>query len=69
MIAASHFGAVKHVATANLNAASAPIGKSASGRSGKHRLGQSITGCDPYPTFALSASDASLGSNSSMRRV
>jgi hypothetical protein len=42
MIPASHFGGLNHVAPANLNAASAPIGMFASSRSGKHRLGQSI---------------------------
>jgi hypothetical protein len=53
MIPASHFGGLNHVAPANLNAASAPIGMSASGRSGKHLLGQSIAGCDPIETLLL----------------
>jgi len=38
---------LNHVAAANLNAASAPIGMSAPGESGKHVLDQSITGFDP----------------------
>jgi hypothetical protein len=52
MIPASRFGGLNHVAAANLNAASAPIGMSASGLSGKYLLDQSITefhpGADSY---------------------
>jgi hypothetical protein len=44
MIPDSPFGSLNHAAAANLNAASAPVGMSASGRSRRHLLGQSITG-------------------------
>jgi hypothetical protein len=47
MIPASRFGGLNHFAVANLSAASAPIGMSASGQSGKHFRNQSITGFDP----------------------
>jgi hypothetical protein len=47
MIAALRFGGLNHIPLANLNGANAPIGMSASGRSGKHLLYQSITGFDP----------------------
>jgi hypothetical protein len=50
MILALRFEGLNHIALANLNAASAPIGMSASGRSGKHLLDQSITGYDPRRT-------------------
>jgi hypothetical protein len=52
MIPASHFGGLNHITVANLNAASAPIGMSASGQSGKHLFDQSITGFDPQETCA-----------------
>jgi hypothetical protein len=40
-------GGLNHVTMADLNAASVPIGISASGKSGKQLLDQSITGFDP----------------------
>jgi hypothetical protein len=43
---------LNHIPLANLNGANAPIGMSASGRSGKHLLDLGIIGFDPQQTFA-----------------
>jgi len=56
MIPASYFGGMNHVTVADLNAATGPIGMSASGQSEKQALNHSITGSDANRT-----SDSLLG--------